>query len=144
MLGKGPRGGQRVRTPGANRANAVIGLDYIAIAGYQKRGFRVCDNQQRFQVPQRAVLPSFLGQFDGGFCQVALMFLEFAFKTLEERQRVRRRTRKARQNFIAEQTPRFPGRMFHHVFPHRDLAVGGDHHFIVAAHAKNRRAMYRG
>src|ERR1700730_12061039 len=70
------------------------------------------------------------------------MFLKLAYKTLEERQGARSRTGKARQNLVAEQASRFPGRMFHHVLTHRDLAVWGSHHFIVAAHAKNSSAVH--
>src|SRR5712671_3296779 len=35
VLGKRARSRQRVGSAGTNRANAVVGLDYVSIAGYQ-------------------------------------------------------------------------------------------------------------
>ena len=99
VLGKRPRRRQRERTAGADGANAVIGFDHVAIAGNQKRGFRVRNNQERFEVPQRAVLAPFLRELDRGFRQIALMFLKLALKALEQRKRVRRRSGKTRPEF---------------------------------------------
>jgi len=142
VLGKRARGGQRVGSAGTNRANAVVGLDYVTIAGYQKRRFRVRDNQQRLQVPQCPIFAPFLGQLNSGFRQVSLMLLQLALKTLEKRKRIGGGARKPRQNFVAEQAPRLPGCVLHHMFTHGDLAVRRDHHFVFATHAKNRGAMY--
>ena len=55
-------------------------------------------DQQRFQVPQRAVLAPFFCQFDRGLRQVPGMFLQLSFESLEQRKRVRRRARKPRQD----------------------------------------------
>jgi hypothetical protein len=71
------------------------------------------------------------------------MFLQLPLEPLEQGKRVRRRPGKSRQNFFVEQPPRFSRRMLHDVFAHGDLAVRGDHHFVVAAHAQDRRPMYR-
>ena len=94
-----------------------------------------------FQVPQRAVLAPFLREFDRCLRQIPLMFLELSFKALEKGKRVRGRSGKARQNLVAEQPARLSRRVFHHVFAHGDLSIGGDHNFIVAAHAQNRGAV---
>jgi len=70
-----------------------------------------------------------LASFDGGFCQVALMFLEFCLqKRSKKRQRVPpSEPAKPAQKFLSlNKTPRFfPGRMFSsRVPPIVHLAVG--------------------
>src|SRR5690242_11377408 len=45
VLGQRFRGGHSVRSAGANRANAVVWLDHVAVAGNQESGFGVSDNQ---------------------------------------------------------------------------------------------------
>jgi len=70
------------------------------------------------------------------------MLLQFAFEALEKRKRIRRGPCKPGQNFITEQAARLSRGMFHDVFAHSDLSVGGDHNFVIAAHAQNRGAVY--
>ena len=93
-------------------------------------------------MPQGAVLAPFLREFDRGFCKVSLMLLQLPLEPLEQGKCIRRRPGKSRQDFFVEQPPRFSRRVLHDVLAHGDLAVGCNHHFVVATHAKNRGAMY--
>ena len=100
----------RVGAAGADGANAVVGLDHVAIAGEQKRGLGVGDDQQRVQVAQRAVLAPFLGEFNGGSRQIAVIFLQFAFEAPEERERVGGAAGKARDDLVVVQAARLLAR----------------------------------
>ena len=143
MFGKGPGCRQRIRAAGTDRADPVVGLDHIAVPGHEKCGLGIRHDQQRFEMPQGAVLAPFLRQLDRGFRQISLMFLQLPFEPLEQGKRVRRRPGKTRQDFFVEKPPRFSRRVFHDVLAHGDLPVRRDHHFVVAAHAQYRCAMYR-
>ena len=68
------------------------------------------------------------------FAEIPLMFLKLPLEPLKKGEGIRGGSGKTGQNFVTEQTPRFPRGMFHHVFTHRDLTVGSDHDFIVAAY----------
>ena len=90
VFGEHPGRGERVGSPGTDCADAIIGLDYIAVPGNQECGLGVRNNQQRFEMAQRAILAPFLGQLDGGLRKIALVFLELPFKALEKGKRVGR------------------------------------------------------
>ena len=107
----------------------------------ERTNVRLCigNDQQRFQVPQRAVLAPLLGQFHGSLLQVPGMFLKLAFEALEQREGVCRRTRKTGNHLVVVEPARFPGGVFQDVIAHGDLAIGNKHHFVVFAHAQYRR-----
>ena len=88
---------KRIGAAGADGANAVVGFDHVAIAGEQKRAFRVGHDQQRIQMAQRAVGAPFLGELDGRARQIAVIFLQLVFEAREERKRVGRAARKSRE-----------------------------------------------
>src|ERR1700682_2632784 len=73
------------KTPaGADRAKAIVRLDYISIAGQKKSTLAIGNDQQRLEVTKRTVLAPFLGQFHRGFRKVSGVFLELALKTLKQ------------------------------------------------------------
>ena len=84
---------------------------------------------------ERAVLAPFLGQLHGGFLQIARVFLEFAFKALEQRNGVGSRAREARDDLIVVQAPGLARRVLHDMIAHGHLAIGDEHDFVVFAHA---------
>jgi hypothetical protein len=69
------------------------------------------------------------------------MFLEFSFKALKQRQRVRRGTGKACDDFVIVQATCFPGGMLKDVITQGYLAVCDQDHFTVFADAENGCAM---
>src|SRR5216683_6875865 len=99
MLEQGASSRECIAATGADSTEPVVGLDHVAISGEEECGFAVGNDEQRFQVAERAVLAPFLGQLDGGFLQIAGMLLELALKALEERDGVRGRACKARDDF---------------------------------------------
>ncbi len=144
VLGQRPRRRQRIRSARADGADAVVRLDHVAISGKQESAFGVGHHQQRFEVPQRAVLAPFLGQFHGRFAPDC-RDVPAACPRIARKAKARRPCEPANPARILSLNRRrvLRARVLHHVLAHGDLAVGGDHHFIVPAHAQNRRAVYR-
>src|SRR5260370_2278058 len=70
------------------------------------------------------------------------MLLQLALESFEKRQSVGRRARKSCQHLIIEKAPDFPSRMLHHLLSHGYLAIAGHHHFVIAADAQDRGAVY--
>jgi hypothetical protein len=143
MLDQGTRGSQGEAAAGADGAQTVVRFDDISISGKQKSGFGIRDDEQRFEVAQRAILTPLLGKFDGGFLQIAGMFLELAFETLEERDGVRGRTGKTGNDFVVEEAAGLARGVLHHLIAHGHLAVGDENNFIVLAHAQYGGAVNR-
>ncbi len=141
MFGKRPGCRQRVWPSRTDGADSVVRFDHVAIAGNQECAFRVRDDQERLEVPQRAILAPFLGQFDGGLRQIPLMFLKLSLEALEKGKGVRRGPGKPGENLVIEQAARLSRGVLHHVLAHGDLAVSRDHDFIVPANAQNRGAV---
>jgi len=112
---EGPRGGEGVRSAGADGAEAVIGLNHIAIAGEQKRAFGIGDDEKRFKMSQGAIFAPVFGELDGGALQIAVKFLELVLEALEKRKRVGRGARETGQDFTVEQAANFFRRVLHHV-----------------------------
>src|SRR5258706_15947655 len=102
MLEHGARRSHGIAAAGTDGAEPVVRLDYVAISREQESGFRVRNDQQRFQMTQGAVFTPFLGQLDGGFLEIAGMFLELALETLEEGDGVSCRACEARNHFVIE------------------------------------------
>src|SRR5579859_3213174 len=100
MLDQGARRGQRKAAAGTDGAQTIIRLDDVAVAGKEKSGFSVRDDEQRLKVPQRAILAPLLGKLDGRFLQVTGVLLKLAFKTLEKRNRIGSRARKTRNDLV--------------------------------------------
>src|SRR6202163_4437352 len=90
-----------------------------------------------------AILTPFLGEFDRGFLQVAGMFLELAFETLEQGYGVGGGTGETGNDFIVVEPARFAGGMFHDVVAHGYLAIGDEHDFAVLTHAQNRGSVHQ-
>ena len=83
MLQQGARAGQSVGTSGTDGHNAVVGFDYITVAGKNEGAFGVGDDQQGFEMAKGAIFAPLFGELNGGFLQVAGMFLKLAFEAFE-------------------------------------------------------------
>src|SRR5271168_796454 len=70
-----PRRRKRVRPTRTDGHDAIIRLDHVAIARKNKCALRIRHNQQRFQVPQRAIFAPVLGQLHSRLLQIARKFL---------------------------------------------------------------------
>lgn len=143
MLDQGASRGQSKASAGADGAQPIIRLDDVAVAGKKKSGFRIRDDEQRLEMPQRAILAPLLGKFDGRFLQIAGMFLELAFETLEEGDGVGGRTSKTGDDFVVEEAAGLACGVFHHLVAHGHLAIGDEDNFVVLAHAQDGGAVNR-
>jgi hypothetical protein len=137
MFQKRASGRESIHPARADRAEAVVWFDDIAVAGEDKSSFGVSNDQERFEMAKSAILSPLLGQFDGGLLQIARVFLEFAFEALEERKGVRSRPCKARKNFVIVKATGLPGGVFEHVITQSNLAIGDEDDFRVFADAEN-------
>src|SRR5580700_6533725 len=95
-------------------------------------------------MPKRAILAPLLGQLHRALLQISGMFLELAFKSFEERNRVGGRAGKTGDNLVVVKPPRLPRGVLHHMIAHGHLAISDKHGLIVLAHAQNRSAMHLG
>ena len=91
------RRGLRVGAARADRDDAVLGLEHVAVAGDDQRGLAVGDREHRLEPAQHAVGAPVLGELDRRAHQVALVLLELGLEALEQREGVggaRRRSRR--------------------------------------------------
>src|SRR6267142_1406167 len=91
---------------------------------------------------QSAILPPFLGQFDGGFLEIAGKLLQLAFEAFEQRDRVGRGAREAGDDLVIVEAARLARGVLHHVIAHGHLAIGDEHDLVVLAHAQHRCAVH--
>src|SRR6266446_5053675 len=90
ILQNGPCGGLRIGAARADRDDAELGLEHIALAGDDQRALLVGDREHRLQAPQDAVGAPVLRELDRRAHQIALVLVELALEALEERESVRR------------------------------------------------------
>ena len=88
VLQQRARRGLRVGAAGADRDDAVLGLEHVAVAGDDQRGVAVGHREHRLEPAQHAVGAPVLGQLDRGAHQVALVLLELGLEALEQREGV--------------------------------------------------------
>ena len=78
---------------------------------------RVGHGEQSLQPPEHPVHPPVLGQLDRRARQIAAMLLELGLELGEERERVGRRAREAREHAIVVDLPTFRAPAFTIVWP---------------------------
>ena len=74
--------------------------------------------------------------------QIAVIFLQLVFEAREKRKRVGRAAGKSGEDLVVEKAARLFRVVLDHAFAHGDLAVGGEHDFVVLADAQNRGAVH--
>ena len=77
---------------GADRGDAVLGFEDVAVAGEDQGHVLVGDDHHRFEVAEELVGSPVLGELDRGAQELALVRFEFALEALEQRERVGSRT----------------------------------------------------
>src|SRR5690606_16723766 len=83
---------------------------------------------------QHAIGAPVLGELHRRPADVARVVLELAFEALEQGEGVGGGTREARQHGVVVHAPHLARVVLDHRVAHGDLAVGGHHHLVVAAH----------
>mmetsp|Transcript_27470 Transcript_27470/g.110031 ORF Transcript_27470/g.110031 Transcript_27470/m.110031 type:complete len:298 (-) Transcript_27470:9-902(-) len=101
-FGEGARGGERERPARADAHDAVRGLEDVAVARELEGDRGVGDEEDRLEPPQVFVGAPGLGEVDAGARQLAGVLLELTLEALQERERVGRRAREAREDAVAE------------------------------------------
>src|ERR1700746_3121227 len=84
MLRQRTGGREGKSSAGTDSDNSIIGLDDVAVTGKNESALVVRDDQQGLQMAKSAVLAPFLGEFDGGFLEIARKLLQFAFEAFEQ------------------------------------------------------------
>src|SRR5260370_4385424 len=143
MLHQRARGRERETSARADSHQAIVRFNDVAIAGKNERALGVGNDQQGFQMAQRAVLAPFLGQLDRRLLEIAGKLLQLAFKALKKRNRVGRGACETGNDLVVVEAARLARRVLHHVIAHGHLAIGDEHHLVVLAHAQNRGAVHR-
>src|SRR5207302_5279840 len=136
-----PRRGERVVAARPDRQDAVVGLDPLARPRDHVAVLLVGHHEQGREAAQYAVRAPVLGELNSRARQVAGVALELLFELLEQRERVRGRSREAGEDLPALDRPDLVRVRFHHGVAERHLAVAAQGHVAVAAHRENRRAV---
>src|SRR5258707_9866501 len=71
------------------------------------------------------------------------MFLELALEALEERDSVRGRACKARDDLVVKKAPGLARRVLHHVIAHGHLPVGDEYSLGLLAHKEHGRPVHQ-
>ena len=96
------------------------------------------DGQHRFQTAQHAVGTPVFGEFHGAFQQIALIFVELRFKTLKQREGVRRAACETGQNALLIETAHLAGAGLDDDVAQRHLPVAAECDFAPATNGNNR------
>ena len=96
----------------ADCQHTVIGFDDFPIAGNEQDALAVCDEEQGFQLVQDFVRPPVFGQLDSTAYQIAIVFIQFIFKTIEQGERIGYRSGKTTDDFAMVQAADLLGRSF--------------------------------
>src|SRR6185369_9300426 len=100
LLQQGARRSGRKRSAGADRDDAVLGLEDVAVAADDEGGLVVGDGEHRLESAQDAVGAPVLRQLDGRADEMALVLFELGLEALEQRERVGGRTREAGEYLV--------------------------------------------
>ena len=95
MAHKRTGGGGRVAGTRSDGHDIVIGFDDVAAAAKEKNALPVDNDHGAFKTAQRPVRAPFLGHFNGGAGDVAVVLRQLLFKSFEKREGVGGRTGKA-------------------------------------------------
>src|SRR5579864_4083980 len=133
------RGGLRVGTTGADRDDAVLGLQHVARTGYDERCASIGNRQHGFQSSQHAIRAPVLRELDRGARQMSLMLLELGLEALEQRERIGCRPREARQHLLVVETAHLARARLDDDLSKRHLPVAAERDGAVAAHGEDRR-----
>ena len=133
------RAAARAKGRRSDADEAVVGLDHVARARDDEGRLRVGHGEQRLQPPEHPVHPPVLGQLDRRPREIAAMLLELGLELGEERERVSRRAREAREHAIVVDLPDLSRPGLHDRLADRDLAVPGQRHLPAMADAGHRR-----
>ena len=107
------RSGLGVGTAGTHGDQAVFGLDHVTVAGDdQEASLLATASMASRRLRERSVRHP--GQFDGGTDQVALVFFQLAFKTLEQGEGIGGGTGEAGDDLAVVQATDFLRVAFHH------------------------------
>src|SRR5207342_2568118 len=128
------RGRQRIRPAGADRDDAVFGLDHVAGTADDQRGFLVGDDQQRLELAEAPFGAPLLGQLYRGARELAVL-LELGLEQFEQGEGIGRRAGEAGQHLaIAAEAAHLARVGFHDGVAESDLAIAGDGDMAIAAH----------
>ena len=129
--------GLRERAAGADADDALVRLDQIAGARQQEHRFLVEHDQHRFEPAQRAIGAPVLGELDRRALEVAAILLELGFEPREQRERIGRRSGKAREDVVVVKAADLARALLDDGVAERDLPVAGQHRAIVPAHGQD-------
>ena len=115
----------RVRAAAADRHDALLGLQHVAIAGDDERGRLVGHGQHGFQAAQHAVGAPVARELDSGTHEVTLVLFELGLEALEQRERVGSGARKPRNDRAIAQAAHFTGIGLEHHLVEGHLAIAG-------------------
>src|SRR5687768_2244060 len=136
VLKERTRGGMCVRAAAANGSQSKLRLDHISSSGNDEGDARVGHYQHGFQPAQDAVGTPVFRQLHCGTHEVALMFLQLAFKSLEQGEGIGRATSKPGKDLVMIKSPHFSGACLRYHCTQRDLAISAKRDLSAAARRK--------
>ena len=111
-----PRRRQGVVAARADRRNAALRLDHVAVAREHERRLGIGHDHHGLKMPQRAVRAPELGKLNRSAHQVAGVLLEHPLKPLKQREGIGRGAGKAHQNAVVKDAAHLArGRLEDHV-----------------------------
>src|SRR5215813_6293856 len=91
---------------------------------------------------QKLICPPLLGKFYGRPPQIAMVLIKLAFKSAEQRKRVRGRTGEACEDLLLIETANFLRAMLDYGLTERDLAVPSHNDRAISTDTQNCRGTY--
>ncbi|SOY39927.1 hypothetical protein CBM2589_B10208 [Cupriavidus taiwanensis] len=131
----------RIGSARADRGDAALGVEHVAVAGDDQRGVAVGGDQHGLQPAQRAVRAPVLGEVDRGAGQVALVFLQLGLEAVQQREGVGGAAGKADQHLAVVDTAHLARGALHHDIAERDLTITAQRDLIAAADADDGSAV---
>src|SRR5690606_24179611 len=141
VLDQGARRRLGVGAAAADGDNAVFGFEHIAVAGDDQRMLAIGHGQHGFETAQHAVGAPVLGEFDGRAQQIALMFFQLGFETLEKRKRIGRAAGKTGEDPFLVQLAHLARAGLDDDIAERDLTIATEGDAVAAPHREDGGAV---
>src|SRR5690554_4110146 len=141
VLEQGERRGLRVRSAAADRDQAALGLEDVAVAGEDQRGVAVGHRQHRLEATQHAIGTPVFRELDRRADEVARVLLELRLETLEQRERIGGAAGEAGEHAPVVQAAHLARARLDDDRTESDLPVAAERDLGAAPHRDDRRAV---
>lgn len=133
------RGAREVATR-TDGNDALLRFDHVTVSRDHQRGLGIGNREQGLEPSEHAIGTPLLGKLHRSTNELAAVFLEPGFETLEQREGVGSAAGEPRQHTPLMQAAHLPCIALHDDIAHRNLSVSTDHDAVSATHGADGRA----